>query len=226
MKYAMLILAFALLMQSAVAAHCDSETGPVAQAAQTALSSGNINAVLPYVQAAQENELTQVFRRTVAARSAGASAREVADRHFVETAVRLHRQGEGAAYTGLKPANTDFGPALPAAERALETRDGAPLQALLAAALSKSLNARLHEALELQQYPAAPATHDGVANARRRVRAELEFEKYADAIYRSIAGLPPESESPPGAGACAPGSADGLLRRLPGDLRRHVRLRV
>ena len=35
--------------------------------------------------------------------------------------MRLHRAGEGAAYTGLKPTGIDYGPAIPAAERAIET---------------------------------------------------------------------------------------------------------
>jgi hypothetical protein len=36
---------------------------------------------------------------------------------------RLHRPGEGAPYTGLKPAGQDFGPVIPAAEHAIESRD-------------------------------------------------------------------------------------------------------
>lgn len=52
--------------------------------------------------------------------SKGPEAVAHTDRNFMETAVRLRRAGEGAAYTGLQPAGTDFGPAIPAAERALE----------------------------------------------------------------------------------------------------------
>ena len=43
------------------------------------------------------------------------AAKTLADRYFMETAVRLHRLGEKAPYTGLKPAGTDFGPAIGAA---------------------------------------------------------------------------------------------------------------
>ena len=46
-----------------------------------------------------------------------AEARELADRYFFETLVRIHRAGEGAPYTGLKPAGRDLGPAVPAAVR-------------------------------------------------------------------------------------------------------------
>ena len=41
----------------------------------------------------------------------------------METVIRLHRAGEGAAYTGLKTAGADYGPAIPAAEYAVETGD-------------------------------------------------------------------------------------------------------
>jgi len=44
----------------------------------------------------------------------------MADTYFFETLVRMHRAGEGAPYTGLKPAGRDLGPAIPAADKALE----------------------------------------------------------------------------------------------------------
>jgi hypothetical protein len=39
-------------------------------------------------------------------RAMGEQAQAVADRHFFETVVGIHRAGEGAPYTGLKPAGT------------------------------------------------------------------------------------------------------------------------
>jgi len=41
--------------------------------------------------------------------------------YFFETLVRVHRAGEGAPYTGLKPAGLDLGTAIPAADEALKT---------------------------------------------------------------------------------------------------------
>lgn len=195
MRYAIVTLLCLALSAAPAVAHCDSEAGPVAKAAQSALATGNVNAALPYVQPSAEPEVTLVFRQALAARSGNAAARSVADRHFVETVVRLHRLGEGAAYTGLKPAGTDYGPAIPAAERALQSGSAAALQDMLTASLVKSLSERLREVRALQRYSAAPKTHDGVANGRRRVRAELEFEKYADSVYRAISGLSVEGET-------------------------------
>ena len=52
-------------------------------------------------------------------RKTGKEARDLADEWFFETVVRLHREGEGAPYTGLRPASLDLGPIVPRAEKAI-----------------------------------------------------------------------------------------------------------
>ena len=93
-------------------AHCDGLDGPVVQAARRALDTGNANHVLIWVKQAAESEIKQAFQQALAVRKLGPAAQELADRHFFETVVRIHRQGEGAAFTGLKPAGRDLGPAV------------------------------------------------------------------------------------------------------------------
>ena len=110
-----------LLGPQTAQAHCDSADGPVATAAQKALDTGNVNLALPYAPIAAEFELRTAFARSLKVRSLNADAKVLADRSFIETTVRLHRAGEGAGYTGLKPVGSDFGPAIPAAEQAIET---------------------------------------------------------------------------------------------------------
>src|SRR5512145_2768367 len=102
-------------------AHCDSVDGPFAKAIQKALETGNINLVLPYAPATAEAELKATFAEARKVRALGADARKLADRSFMETAIRLHRAGEGAGFAGLKPAGIDYGPMIAAAERSLET---------------------------------------------------------------------------------------------------------
>jgi hypothetical protein len=53
-------------------------------------------------------------------RALSPQAKELADRFFFETLVRVHRAGEGTPFTGLKPAGRDLGPAIPAADKAIE----------------------------------------------------------------------------------------------------------
>lgn len=91
-------------------AHCDALDGPVAAAVQRALENGNINPVLAYAPETAETEILAAFEQSRVVRTLGADAQALADRAFMETVVRLHRAGEGAAYTGLKPAGANYGP--------------------------------------------------------------------------------------------------------------------
>ncbi len=97
-----------LIMPAKVFGHCDGMDGPVVQSAQRALAKGDVNLVLVWVQANDEAEIRKVFAKTMAVRKLNAEARELADLYFFETLVRIHRAGEGAPYTGLKPAGRDL----------------------------------------------------------------------------------------------------------------------
>src|SRR5512136_2790542 len=101
--------------------HCDTRDGPVVKAAKLALEKGNINYVLIWVPKESEKELIAAFERTMKVRKAGKDAQDLADDWFFETAIRLHRAGEGAPYTGMKPAGLEEGPVVPQAEKAIET---------------------------------------------------------------------------------------------------------
>jgi hypothetical protein len=169
-------------------AHCDAVDGPVATAAVKALDTKNVNLVLPYVAADAEAELTAAFEQAAIVRGKGADARSLADRYFMETAVRLHRAGENAPYTGLKPAGADFGPAIPAAEKAIETGKLDPVVSLISEGVVHGLTERLRHVRETQASPRAPSTRAEVAAARRRVSAELEFIGYVEGIYQATQG--------------------------------------
>ena len=129
------------------AAHCDGMDGPVVAAARRALETRDANLVLIWVQQRDEAEVKGAFQTTLKVRSLSPEARELADRFFFETVVRLHRTAEGAPYTGLKPAGRDLGPAIPAADRALEEGSMDQLKALLTDAMLKSLREHYEKAL-------------------------------------------------------------------------------
>ena len=58
---------------------------------------------------------------------------------FFETLVRVHRAGEGAQFTGLKPAGRDLRPEIPAADNAIETGSVESVVKLLTAAIDERL---------------------------------------------------------------------------------------
>lgn len=176
---ALVVTGSALVLQPAAVAHCDSIHGPVVLAAKQALERGQVALILPYVQADAEAELTAAFEQTLAVRKVGDSAQALADRYFFETAVRLHRQGEGAPYTGLQE-ESDFGPALEAAEKALATGDLKPLHLLL----DKAVQDGIREKFTAVQAARSAAEEEGtVATHRERVEAELLFETYINQLY-------------------------------------------
>ena len=94
-------LVAATLVPGPVFAHCDGLDGPVVGAARKALNSGDPNAVLIWVQPKDEAAVRNAFAEAVAVRKLSPQAREMADRYFFETLVRLHRTGEGASRTRI-----------------------------------------------------------------------------------------------------------------------------
>jgi hypothetical protein len=155
--------------------------GPVVLAAVDALATRDVGRVLPYVPAEGEGEVRQVFDAALAARESGAAAREVADRLLFETVVRVHRAGEGAPFTGLKPAGLDVGPALPLAEKALAQGSVDELATFLCAELRQHLETRLARVRER-----AADKDRSVADARAYVHAMLGFEVYSHHLHGAI----------------------------------------
>lgn len=161
--------------------HCDSLDGPVVAAARQALEAANVNLVLPFVHADGEAEVRTMFDTVMPVRDLAPGAREVADRLFFETVVRIHRAGEGAPYTGLKPAGLSVGPVIPLAERAVETGSADEVQSFLTAMLRDELTRRLELVYTLK------ATKDrSTDDARQYVEAMLGFEVYSDHVFRSL----------------------------------------
>jgi hypothetical protein len=161
--------------------HCDSLDGPVVAAARRALDAGDVDLVLPFVPEQGEAELREVFQSTLRVRKLNDDAREVADRLFFETAVRVHRAGEGAPYTGLKPAGLSFGPVIPFAESAVETGSPEPVVDFLSDELEGQLRRRLDEVTTL-----AGGKGRSVQDARRYVEAMLGFEVYCHRLYQAL----------------------------------------
>ena len=64
--------------------------GPVVVAARRALDAADVDVILPYVHADGEPEVREAFERALKARALGGEARDIADRWFFETAVRVH----------------------------------------------------------------------------------------------------------------------------------------
>ena len=180
-----------LLMPATVFGHCDGIDGPVVKAAQQALAKGDVNPILIWVQANDEAEIRRVFAKTLAVRKLNPEARELADLYFFETLVRIHRAGEGAPYTGLKPAGRDLGPAIPAADKAIETGAVEPLLKLITSESTNGIRERFQKATAAKKFNA-----EDVKAGREYVKAYVEFVHYVEGLHEFVQGSDDEhSES-------------------------------
>ena len=172
-----------LIMPAKVFGHCDGMDGPVVQAAQRALAKGDVNLVLSWVQATNEAEIRKVFAKTLAVRKLNPEARELAGLYFFETLVRIHRAGEGAPYTGLKPAGRDFGPAIPAADKAIETGAVEPLVKLITSESANGIRERFQKVTAAKMFSA-----EDVNAGRGYVKAYVEFVHYVEGLHQFVQG--------------------------------------
>jgi hypothetical protein len=182
-----IVLPLILLGAERALAHCDGLDGPVVKAAQRALATKNVNYVLVWVPRESEAELKSVFTQALAVREKSAESKALADRQLFETLVRLHRAGEGASYTGLKPAGRDLGPAIPAADKALESGQLDAVETLLVSELRRGLKERFTHLQSKRNY-----SPDDVTAGREFVKAYVEYihfvERTHEAVTRSSEG--------------------------------------
>lgn len=193
------LIVAAALTPGAARAHCDTLDGPVVKTAATALDTGKIEPVLAWVQPGDEAEIREAFDRARTVRKAGKESRDLADRWFFETLVRVHRAGEGAPYTGLKPAGGPVDPAVAAADAVVAGGDPKKLEALLVGSVREGLHT--HYARLQEQKPPA----QDVAAGRRWVAAYVPFVHWAEGVY----GAASKGGGHAGHGeAAAPGKGD------------------
>jgi hypothetical protein len=173
-------LSFALTFVAAApaSAHCDGMDGPVVTAGRVALETGDVRHALVWVLADGEAEVRQAFDQAVEVRGLGEQARELADRYFFETLVRIHREGEGEPFTGLKPAGRDLGKVIPAADAALEDGSLEGLERLLLEHVRHALRDRFHAAHTARAF--APTD---VAAGRAYVEAYVALLHYVEALH-------------------------------------------
>jgi hypothetical protein len=164
-----------------MAPHCDTLDGPVVSACKKALETGNIYYVLPFVPEKAEEELINAFKKTIKVRKLGQDAADVADMWFFETAVRLHREGEGASYMGLKPAGLDWGPVVPRAEKDIEKGDPTETIEFLKRIVEEEVRKKFDKAMSTKNYDLND-THA----AREYTEAMLHFVLSSHHIYKYI----------------------------------------
>lgn len=163
-------------------AHCDTLDGPVVETARQALASNDVTPLLKWVSIKDEPLIRTAFQNTMEVRKLGGKAQELADMYFFETLVRIHREGEGASYMGLK-AGSEIDPAVALADKALENGSVDKLTSVLTDAAAKGIRDRFNRALETKKH-----ADESVSAGREFVEAYVAFTHYVENLHDSVKG--------------------------------------
>ncbi len=179
------VIFFALVICFAITqvayAHCDTLAGPVVLTAMKALEKGDVTPVLKWVKKENEAEIRALFKKTLAVRAKGPEAKELADRYFLETLVRLHRAGEGAPYTGLSAEPVE--PIIAAADKSLENGSVDHLIKHVSEEVASGIRKRFFHALEKKKH-----ADESIDAGREFVEAYVEFTHYVERLYNDAKG--------------------------------------
>jgi hypothetical protein len=178
----LLLITLTLVVPGMSFAHCDTLDGPVVATARIALEKGDVTPLLKWVSHDDEKEIKDALKKTLAVRKQGGEAKELADMYFFETLVRIHRAGEGAPYTGLKPGEA-IDPAVALADKALETGNVDKLVNVLTNAMANGIRERFAEAYENQKH-----ADDNVEAGREFVESYVIFTHYVEGLHGLIKG--------------------------------------
>ena len=179
---ALVIFEMLFLYSINASAHCDTLDGPVVESARHALTTGDVTPVLKWISTDDEQLIRTTFQYTMEVRKLGGQAQKLADMYFFETLVRIHRAGEGAPYTGLKPG-AEVDPAIALADKALESGSVDKLVGVLTDATAKGIRERFRRALETKKH-----ADESVAAGREFVEAYVVFTHYVEELHASVKG--------------------------------------
>lgn len=173
------------VLPGSVWAHCDMESGPVAIAARKAVETGEFDIIAIWVGERQAKELRVRFDEALAVYNIGGKAKAFAERYFMETSVRLHREAEGMTYTGLKPA-LPLPPDIVKAEKALDTGNLKPVTDLLYMELQKETQKWFQKALDAKKRYKGESVEAG----RGWVDAYVTYVIYVHGLHKRIQAGP------------------------------------
>lgn len=182
---ALILLIFSVysFMPNSAYAHCDTLEGPVVKDAKIALEKGDVMPVFKWVKEEKEGEVQAAFNKALIIRTENPEDKDKADMEFFETVIRIHREGEGEEFTGLKPVGVEFGPAVNGADRALERGSVDDLVKFITDNINANIRERFKNASEKKQH-----AEENVEAGREYVKAYVEFMHYVEKLYLQAVG--------------------------------------
>jgi hypothetical protein len=178
----MMVLIIGLMSGGSALAHCDSYDGPVIRDARKAIATNNVDLVLKWVSQDQEEEIISLFSKTYDLKNGDSTVFNIVETHFLETLVRLHRETEGAAYTGLKPAGTTK-PIIQLSDAAISAGSIDDLAEKLTNHISNIVYDKYRKVLLLDE-----VKDDSVEKGREFVEAYVDYTHTLEAIHDILEG--------------------------------------
>ena len=163
-------------------AHCDTLSGPVIGAARKAFEERDVAPVLKWIRPEDEADVKKAFELACRVRDLGPEARELAEKSFFETLVRIHRAGEGAPYEGLKPDGS-VPPVVGKADAALETGDVSELADRISSHVKAAVEEKFRHALEKKR-----SADESPEKGREFVEAYIAFVHTVEGIHELVMG--------------------------------------
>ncbi|ABL01289.1 DUF6448 family protein [Pelobacter propionicus] len=157
-----------------VAAHCDTMDGPVVQDARKALVSKDVTPVLKWVQLKDEKGVKAAFKKALTEQ--GKKQQQVAEKKFFESLVKVHRAGEGAPFTGLKPAG-EVEPVIVEADKSLTVGSPDGLIKIVSDMVNQGVRQRYEKVAEALKHK-----DESVQKGREYVAAYIEYTHYVERL--------------------------------------------
>ncbi len=173
---------FFMLFVTPANAHCDSYDGPVIKDALQALENNKVAPVLKWIAPEQEKEVIELFNKTYRLKSGDKEIYTIVEKHFLETLVRLHRETEGAPFTGLKPAGS-MTPLVEMADRSIEINSMEEVSKTVITHLEHVLKERYAEVMKLNK-----TKDNSVEAGRAYVHAYVMYTHTLEALEHVLHG--------------------------------------
>lgn len=178
-----LVIMFTLFSASQAFAHCDSYDGPVIKDAFKAFQQNNVSLVLKWVNPEHEQEIKSLFDKTLKIKkTADKEISKIVETHFLETLVRLHREGEGEPYTGLKPAGS-VTPVIQMADASIANNTADVLVSKLKAHIENDIREKYQLVQELSK-----TKDESVEKGRAYVAAYVKYTHTLEGLEAALKG--------------------------------------
>ncbi len=181
--FSVALVAILMLIGSMPAfAHCDSYDGPTVKDALKALETNDVSLVLKWIDQDQEAELIPLFHKTQGLKASDPEIYTIVEKHFLETLVRLHRETEGAPFTGLKPAGSTA-PIIAMADHALEVKHIDGLLTNLNIHINEVVREKFAKVAELDK-----VKNESAESGRAYVAAYVDYTHTLEGIEAAMLG--------------------------------------